>query len=56
MAQGARGEMWYFSVARCRRIVQAVLGAAPPRAALLNQIGLSGVAEWDLRSIQAPVR
>ncbi|MGH7216479.1 MAG: DUF928 domain-containing protein [Nitrospiraceae bacterium] len=26
------------------------------RAALLNQIGLSGVAEWDLRSIQAPVR
>ena len=24
------------------------------RAALLNQIGLSGVAEWDLRSIQAP--
>ena len=26
------------------------------RAALLNQVGLSGVAEWDLRSIQAPVR
>ena len=26
------------------------------RAALLNQIGLSGVAEWDLRSIEAPVR
>lgn len=26
------------------------------RAALLNQIGLSGVAEWDLRSIQAPVQ
>jgi hypothetical protein len=26
------------------------------RAALLNQIGLSGVAQWDLRSIQAPVR
>ena len=26
------------------------------RAALLNQIGLSGVAEWDLRSIQAPAR
>ena len=26
------------------------------RAALLNQIGLSAVAEWDLRSIQAPVR
>ena len=26
------------------------------RAALLNQIGLSGVAEWDLRSIQAPIR
>ena len=26
------------------------------RAALLNQIGLTGVAEWDLRSIQAPAR
>ena len=26
------------------------------RAALLNQIGLHGVAEWDLRSIQAPIR
>ena len=26
------------------------------RASLLNQIGLSGVAEWDLRSIQAPAR
>ena len=26
------------------------------RAGLLNQIGLSGVAEWDLRSIQAPAR
>jgi hypothetical protein len=26
------------------------------RAALLNQIGLSGVAEWDLRSMQAPAR
>ena len=26
------------------------------RAALLIQIGLSGVAEWDLRSIQAPAR
>ncbi len=26
------------------------------RAALLNQIGLSAVAQWDLRSIQAPVR
>ena len=26
------------------------------RAALLNQIGLSGVAEWDLRSIQDPAR
>jgi hypothetical protein len=26
------------------------------RAALLNQIGLSEVAKWDLRSIQAPVQ
>jgi len=26
------------------------------RASLLNQIGLSAVAEWDLRSIQAPPR
>ncbi|MBU6482003.1 MAG: DUF928 domain-containing protein [Nitrospirae bacterium] len=26
------------------------------RASLLNQIGLHGVADWDLRSIQAPVR
>jgi Domain of Unknown Function (DUF928) len=26
------------------------------RAALLNQIGLSAVAQWDLRSIPAPVR
>jgi hypothetical protein len=26
------------------------------RAALLNQIGLSAVAEWDLHSIQAPAR
>ena len=26
------------------------------RAALLNQIGLSGVAEWDLRSIEAILR
>lgn len=26
------------------------------RAALLKQVGLHGVADWDLRSIQAPVR
>jgi hypothetical protein len=26
------------------------------RAALLKQIGLHGVAEWDLRSVQAPSR
>lgn len=26
------------------------------RAALLNQIGLSAVAQWDLRSIQAPAK
>ena len=26
------------------------------RAALLNQVGLHGVADWDLRSIQAPTR
>jgi hypothetical protein len=26
------------------------------RAALLNQIGLHGVADWDLRSIQTPTR
>jgi hypothetical protein len=26
------------------------------RAGLLNQIGLPGVAEWDLRSIQAPAK
>ena len=26
------------------------------RASLLNQIGLSGVAEWDLRSIQVPAK
>lgn len=26
------------------------------RAALLNQIGLSAVAQWDLRSIQTPVK
>jgi len=26
------------------------------RAALLNQIGLSGVAQWDLQSIQTPAR
>jgi Domain of Unknown Function (DUF928) len=26
------------------------------RAALLNQIGLFGVAEWDLRSIQSPAK
>lgn len=26
------------------------------RAALLKQIGLHGVADWDLRSVQAPIR
>ena len=26
------------------------------RASLLNQVGLSKVAEWDLRSIQAPAQ
>ena len=31
-------------------------GLRRQRAALLNQIGLSAVAQWDLRSIQAPVR
>ena len=31
-------------------------GLRRQRAALLNQIGLSAVAEWDLRSIQAPAR
>jgi hypothetical protein len=31
-------------------------GLRRQRAALLNQIGLTAVAQWDLRSIQAPVR
>lgn len=31
-------------------------GLRRQRAHLLNQIGLSAVAQWDLRSIQAPVR
>jgi hypothetical protein len=31
-------------------------GLRRQRAALLNQIGLSSVAQWDLRSLQAPVR
>lgn len=50
---------WYDAMACVCQLIDSNpsdQGLRRQRAALLNQIGLSTVAQWDLRSIQAPVR
>ncbi|MDH4187204.1 MAG: DUF928 domain-containing protein, partial [Nitrospira sp.] len=50
---------WYDAMACLCELIEdnpAEQGLRRQRAALLKQIGLYGVADWDLRSIQAPVR
>ena len=57
--QNASGGFWYDAMAcLCEMIDSNPTDQAlrRQRAGLLNQIGLHGVAEWDLRSIQAPAR
>jgi Domain of Unknown Function (DUF928) len=55
----AAGGFWYDAMACLCELIDANpsdQALRRQRAALLNQIGLSEVAKWDLRSIQAPVR
>jgi len=50
---------WYDAMACLCELIDSTpsdQGLRRQRAALLNQIGLTAVAQWDLRSIQAPVR
>lgn len=50
---------WYDAMACLCELIDSApsdQGLRRQRAALLNQIGLSAVAQWDLRSIQAPVQ
>ena len=57
--QNAHHGLWYDAMAcLCELIDSSPSDQAlrRQRAALLNQIGLSAVAEWDLLSIQAPAR
>jgi len=59
VAQNASHGFWYDAMAcLCQMIDSDPSNQAlrRQRASLLNQVGLSGVAEWDLRSIQAPAR
>lgn len=58
MRNSVRG-FWYDAMACLCELIDSNpsdQGLRRQRAALLNQIGLSEVAKWDLRSIQAPVR
>lgn len=51
--------LWYDAMACLCSLIDSNptdQGLRRQRAHLLNQIGLSEVAKWDLRSIQAPVR
>ena len=55
----AAGGFWYDAMACLCELIDS--NPSDPvlrrqRASLLNQVGLSEVAKWDLRSIQAPVR
>ncbi len=55
----ARQGFWYDAMACLCTLIDARPADAPlrrMRAALLKQVGLHGVAEWDLRSITAPTR
>jgi hypothetical protein len=55
----ARGGFWYDAMScLCTLIETKPIDASLRRlrAQLLKEIGLHGVAEWDLRSIQAPAR
>ena len=59
VGKNASGGFWYDAMACLCQLID--LNPSDQilrrhRAALLNQIGLHGVAEWDLRSIEAPAR
>lgn len=55
----ARQGFWYDAMACLCSLIDAQPTDAPlrrMRAALLKQVGLHGVAEWDLRSLTTPAR
>lgn len=55
----ARRGFWYDAMACLCSLIDAQPADAPlrrMRAALLKQVGLHGVAEWDLRSLATPTR
>jgi regulator of sirC expression with transglutaminase-like and TPR domain len=57
--KNASGGFWYDAMACLCQLIDLnpsdqILRRS--RAALLNQVGLHGVAEWDLRSLEAPPR
>ncbi|MEK6533769.1 MAG: DUF928 domain-containing protein, partial [Nitrospirota bacterium] len=55
----ARQGFWYDAMACLCALIDAQPTDAPlrrMRAALLKQVGLHGVAEWDLRSLTTPTR
>jgi len=57
--QNAIQGFWYDAMACLCSLIDSNpsdQGLRRQRAGLLNQIGLTKVAEWDLRSIEAPVR
>lgn len=59
VGKNASGGFWYDAMACLCQLID--LNPSDQilrrhRAALLNQIGLHGVAEWDLRSIEAPAK
>ena len=59
VGRNASRGFWYDAMACLCELIDATpsdQSLRRQRAALLNQIGLSAVAEWDLRSIQAPPR
>ena len=59
VGKNAAGGFWYDAMACLCGLIDtnpSDQGLRRQRAHLLNQVGLSEVAKWDLRSIQAPVR
>ena len=59
VVRNAMRGFWYDAMACVCQLIDSNpsdQGLRRQRAALLNQIGLSAVAQWDLRSIEAPVR
>jgi hypothetical protein len=59
VAENARAGLWYDAMSCLCDLIKASptnIQLRRQRAALLKQVGLHGVAEWDLRSVPAPAR